>query len=163
MVVSVNPGDYGTGPMDGIAFQRDLETRAFAMGGSDWHAPVQLSQDFLSGRPSRDLKNVLPTIQPGFVLAPLHDLLPPVVTKSLQQGLVQFGRKIPGFDHNGVLTGVETRTSAPLRILRGLDLQSVSHRNLYPCGEGAGYAGGIVSASVDGIKAAEALIKRFKP
>lgn len=163
LVVSVNPADYGTGPMAGIAFQRDLETRAYAMGGSNWHAPVQLSQDFLVNRPSHDLKNVLPTIQPGFVLAPLHDLLPPVVTKSLQQGLVQFGRKIPGFDRNGLLTGVETRTSAPLRILRGLDLQSVSTRNLYPCGEGAGYAGGIVSASVDGIKAAEALIRRFRP
>lgn len=163
IVVSVTPEDFGPGLMDGIAFQKSLEKKAFELGGSNWHAPVQLTQDFLEDRTSRDLKKVLPSITPGFSLAPLHEVFPPVVTQGIKDGMVSFGRKIPGFDKAGLFTGVETRTSAPLRILRGEDLQSISHRGLYPCGEGAGYAGGIVSAAVDGIKAAEAVIRRFRP
>lgn len=163
LVVSVTPEDYGHKPGDGIAFQRRLEQKAFAMGGGAWRAPVQVTADFLKGRTSRDLKSVLPSIRPGFAFAPLHGLLPEPVTQSLKEGLVLFGRRIRGFDKNGLFTGVETRTSAPVRILRGENMQSVSHQNLYPCGEGAGYAGGIVSASVDGIRSAEAVIGRFRP
>ncbi len=163
IVVSVSPKDFGEGPLDGIAFQRDLEEKAYAMGGGSWRAPVQLASDFLKKRASRSLKHVMPSVTPDFRLAPLHELLPLPVTESLGEGLTIFGRRIRGFDRGGVLTGVETRTSAPVRILRGSDLQSPSHRGLYPAGEGAGYAGGIVSAAVDGIKAAEAVIRRFDP
>lgn len=163
VVVSVGPEDFGENPWDGISFQRDLERRAFMMGGSNWQAPVQLTQDFLNKQTSRDLKNVLPTVTPGFQLAPLHELLPQVVTDSLIQGMRIFGSRIQGFDTNGIFTGVETRTSAPLRIVRGKNLESVSHKGLYPCGEGAGYAGGIVSAAVDGIKVAEAIMTLYAP
>lgn len=163
VVVSVSPADFGTAPLSGIAFQRELERTAFRMGGSDWKAPVQLTSDFLKNRVSRDLKQVYPSVTPGFAFAPLHQALPPAVTASLQQALPLFGRRIRGFDKHGLLTGVEARTSAPLRILRGADLQSPSHQGLYPCGEGAGYAGGIVSAAVDGIKAAEAVIRTGRP
>ena len=163
IVVSVSPADFGEKPLDGIVFQQALEAKAFAMGGGNWQAPVQLAQDFLKNRSSRGLKQVMPSVGPDFTLAPLHELLPVEVTKSLQEGLSVFGRRIRGFDRNGVLTGVETRTSAPVRILRGEDLQSITHPGLYPTGEGAGYAGGIVSAAVDGIKAAEAVIRRFQP
>lgn len=163
IVVSVSPEDFGKDALDGIAFQRDLERKAFAMGGGSWQAPVQLVADYVNERRSRTLTNVMPSISPGFRLAPLHELLPEPLTKSLKEGLGVFGRRIKGFDRTGVLTGVETRTSAPVRILRGADYQSPSHEGLYPTGEGAGYAGGIVSAAVDGIKAAEAVIRRFQP
>lgn len=163
IVVSVSPEDFGHEPLAGIAFQRALEKKAYVMGGANWHAPVQLVEDFLVDRISRDLKEVVPSITPGYTLAPLHQLLSPVVTQGIKDGMAVFGRRIHDFDKNGLFTGVEARTSAPLRILRGTDLQSISHPGLYPCGEGAGYAGGIVSAAVDGIKAAEAVISRFKP
>lgn len=163
IVVSVTPEDFGREALDGIAFQRDLEEKAYAMGGGSWRAPVQLASDYLKGRGSRSLKNVMPSVGPDFTLAPVHELLPAPVTESLKEGLTIFGRRIRGFDRSGVLTGVETRTSAPVRILRGSDHQSLSHQGLYPTGEGAGYAGGIVSAAVDGIKAAEAVIGRFDP
>lgn len=163
VVAAVNPRDFGGGPKEAIAFQRDLERKAFLMGGANWHAPVQLTQDFLKKRPSRDLKNVFPAVGPGFTLAPLHELLPPALTDAISQGMKIFGQKIRGFDKNGLFTGVETRTSAPLRILRDENLESLSHKGLYPCGEGAGYAGGIVSAGVDGIRAAEAIIRTYRP
>ena len=163
IVVSVSPQDFGQEPMAGIEFQRKIEGKAFEMGGSNWQSPVQQTADFLQDRTSQDLKTVLPSIKPGFNFAPLHELLPAPITQGLKDGLEIFGRRIHGFDRDGILTGVEARTSAPLRILRNPELQSVSHNGLYPCGEGAGYAGGIVSAAVDGIKAAEAVIKRFKP
>lgn len=163
IVVSVSPEDFGKGPLDGIGFQRGLEKRAYEMGGANWNAPVQRVGDFLNDQSSRELSDIVPSITPGYQFAPLHQLLPQDVTQGIKDGMVVFGRRIHDFDKNGLFTGVEARTSAPLRILRGTDLQSVSHQGLYPCGEGAGYAGGIVSAAVDGIKAAEAVIKRFKP
>lgn len=163
VVVSVSPKDFGDNPLDGIAFQRDLERKAFIMGGSNWQAPVQLTQDFLKKQASQDLKNVLPTVTPGFQLAPLHELLPEIVTDSLIQGMQKFGSRIPGFDRNGIFTGVEARTSAPVRIVRQKNFESISHQGLYPCGEGAGYAGGIVSAAVDGIKVAEAIMGTYAP
>ena len=140
--------------------QRQLESNAFAMGGGTYEAPGQLVGDFLAGRPSSEFGSVLPSYKPGVKLTHLHDALPAYAIEAMQEALPVFGRKIRGYDMpDAVLTGVETRTSSPLRITRGDDFQSLNTRGLYPAGEGAGYAGGILSAGVDGIKVAEALAR----
>lgn len=160
LVVDIDPGrDYPGGPLAGIAFQRHWESLAFVAGGSNYQAPGQKVGDLLAGRPSRgDFGAVVPSYQPGVHLTDLSECLPPFVLDSIREALPVFGRQMPGYDHpDVVLTGVETRTSSPVRFTRGRDLQSLNTRGLYPAGEGAGYAGGILSAAVDGIKVAEAL------
>jgi uncharacterized FAD-dependent dehydrogenase len=160
MVVSIDPRDYPGGPLAGVVFQRELESRAFVLGGGTYDAPGQLVGDFIAARPSTAFGDVLPSYKPGVKLGDLHPALPPYAIAALREALPAFGRKIPGFDrHDAVLTGVETRTSSPLRIARGEDYQSLNVRGLYPAGEGAGYAGGILSAGVDGIRVGEAVAR----
>jgi uncharacterized FAD-dependent dehydrogenase len=145
-------------PLSGIALQRKLEAGAYALGGSSYEAPGQLVGDFLAARPSTDFGSVLPSYKPGVKLGDLAPSLPAYAIEALREAIPVFGKKIRGFDMaDAVLTGVETRTSSPLKIPRGEDLQSINVRGLYPAGEGASYAGGILSAGVDGIKVAEAL------
>ena len=164
LVVSVGPEDFGTGPLDGIAFQRQLEKTAFALGGGDYRAPVQLWGDFAEGRVSTALGRVTPTYPRGWEFRALDDVLPENVCGMLRRAMPQFGRKLRGYDAaDTVFTGVETRTSSPVRITRGDDLYSLTVQGLIPCGEGAGYAGGIMSAAVDGIRVAEAIMARYAP
>lgn len=163
--VSVFRGDYGDTPMAAIEFQRSLERAAFTAGGGDYAAPISTVGDFLADRPFTKLGKVEPTYMGGRVRsANLRALFPKVLGDSLADGLSDFGRKIAGFDApDALLSGVETRTSAPVRILRGEDLALAGENDIYPGGEGAGYAGGITSAAVDGIKIAEKIIAKFKP
>ena len=147
-------------PLSGIVLQRQLESHAYVLGGSDYSAPAQLVGDFLAGRPSSGMASVAPSYQPGVRPADLSSALPGYAIDTLREALPRFGLTIDGFDMpDAVLTGVETRTSSPLRIHRGEDLQSPSATGLYPAGEGAGYAGGILSAGVDGIKVGEAVAR----
>ena len=163
VVVTVNPSDWNHTPLGGMDFQRSLEKKAFELGGKNYYAPFQLVGDFL-GASSKSKPLVTPTYRPGVTEADLRTALPEEIVKSLQEGIRGFGRKIVGFDHEGAtLTGVETRTSSPVRINRDETGQSISCQGLYPCGEGAGYAGGIISAAIDGIKQAENIIKEYKP
>ena len=158
-LVGVTPQDFGSShPLAGVAFQRRWEERAYALGGGGYLAPAQTVGDFLAGRPSAQLGGVSPTYRPGVTLTDLSDALPDYVADTLRQALPLMDRKLRGFAApDAVLTGVETRSSSPVRIPRGTNLQSLSLAGLYPCGEGAGYAGGITSAAVDGIRAAEAV------
>jgi uncharacterized FAD-dependent dehydrogenase len=145
-------------PLSGIVLQRRLESGAYQLGGSTYEAPGQLVGDFIKGQASQALGSVLPSYKPGVRLGSLDSALPIYAIEALREALPVWGKKIKGFDlPDAVLTGVETRTSSPLRIPRGDDCQSLNVRGLYPAGEGAGYAGGILSAGVDGIKVAEAL------
>jgi hypothetical protein len=159
IVVGIDPErDFPGGPLAGIALQRALESHAYVLGGHNYNAPGQLVGDFVAGRDSQQLGEVEPSYKPGVTLGSLHSALPAYAIEAMREAFPAFGKNIPGFDrHDAVLTGVETRTSAPVRIPRGDDLQSTNVRGLYPAGEGAGYAGGILSAGVDGIKVAEAL------
>ncbi len=161
IVVGIDPArDYPGHPLAGIAFQRHWEERAYAAGGGDYRAPAQLVGDFLAERPSTDLRSVIPSYRPGVNPTDLSACLPEFAITALREALVAFGRTIPGYDHpDAVMTGVETRTSSPVRIPRGDDFQSINTANLFPAGEGAGYAGGILSAAVDGIKVAEAVAR----
>ena len=161
IVVGIDPRDYpGSDPLAGVRLQRALESRAFELGGGTYEAPGQLVGDFIAGRPSTALGEVEPSYKPGVKLGDLHPSLPAYAIEAVREALPAFGRKIRGFDrHDAVLTGVETRTSSPLRITRGDDFQSLNVRGLYPGGEGAGYAGGILSAGVDGIKLGEAVAR----
>lgn len=157
-LVGVSPADFGgDDPLAGVRFQIRWEEAAFALGGGDFRAPAQTVGDFLKGVPSRSLGGADTTYRPGVIPADLSACLPGFVADTLRAALPLFDRKLRGFAAPGaVMTGVETRSSSPVRILRGADMQS-SIRGLYPCGEGAGYAGGITSAAVDGIKTAEAI------
>jgi uncharacterized FAD-dependent dehydrogenase len=158
IVVGISPDDYPGGPLAGIAFQRHWEQRAFEMGGGDYAAPAQLVGDFIAGRPSTMLGSVIPSYTPAVHLCDLGTCLPDYAIAAIREALPAFDKKIRGFAmHDAVLTGVETRTSSPLRITRNDDFQSVNTQGLYPTGEGAGYAGGILSSAVDGIKVAEAV------
>jgi hypothetical protein len=158
IVVGVTPEDYPGGPLAGIEFQRELESRAFALGGGNYDAPIQLVGDFLAAKPSTSLGEVAPSYKPGVRLTDLAQALPAYAIVAIREAIPAFERQIKGFAmHDAVLTGVETRTSSPLRIPRGEDYQSTNVRGLFPAGEGAGYAGGILSAGVDGIKVAEAV------
>jgi uncharacterized FAD-dependent dehydrogenase len=152
------PGDFRTDPLAGVAFQRHWEEAAFKAGGGTWRAPGQTVGDFLAARPSADLGSVVPSYKPGVTPTDLSLCLPEYAVAAIREALPVFGRQIPGFAmDDAVMTGVETRTSSPIRMTRGKDFQSLNVKGLYPAGEGAGYAGGILSAAVDGIKAAEAL------
>ena len=147
-------------PLAGIVLQRELETRAFEVGGRNYEAPGQLVGDFLAHRPSTTWGSVLPSYKPGVKLVDLAEVLPDYAVTAMREALPVFGRKIKGYDMaDAVMTGVETRTSSPLRIPRGDDHQSTNTQGLYPAGEGASYAGGILSAGVDGIKVAESLAR----
>jgi uncharacterized FAD-dependent dehydrogenase len=160
-VVGISPADYPSDhPLAGIELQRDLEARAFAAGGRDYFAPGQRVGDFLAARASTHLGPVIPSYRPGVRPTDLAPLMPDYVIEAMREALPVFGRKIPRYDDaDALLTGVETRTSAPIRITRGADFQSLNVRGLFPAGEGAGYAGGILSAGVDGIKVAEAVCR----
>ena len=159
LVVDISPErDFPGHPLAGVVLQRELEARAFVAGGSNYHAPGQKVGDFVAGTVSGAFGSITPSYQPGVKLTDLAECLPPFVIDAIREALPVFGRQMPGYDHpDVVMTGVETRTSSPVRITRGADLQSLNTRGLYPAGEGAGYAGGILSAAVDGIKVAEAL------
>ena len=163
IVVSINPSDYpAIDPNDaalaGIEFQRFWESRAFELGGGDYSAPAQLVGDFVAGQNSTAFGKVQPSYKPGVTLGRLDTSLPDYAIAAIREALPAFDKQIKGyFLHDAVLTGVETRTSSPLRITRGEDMQSLNVKGLYPAGEGAGYAGGILSAGVDGIKVAEAV------
>ncbi|MDY7577291.1 NAD(P)/FAD-dependent oxidoreductase [Herbaspirillum sp. RTI4] len=159
IVVGITPADYPGHALAGIEFQRQWETRAFELGGSNYHAPGQLVSDFLAQRPSTALGTVTPSYQPGVALVDLAAALPAYATEAIREALPAFDKQIRGFSMgDAVLTGVETRTSSPVRIRRDdRSLQSINTVGLFPAGEGAGYAGGILSAAVDGIKVAEAL------
>ena len=164
LVVNVTPQDFGTDPLAGIAFQRRYEQLAFAAAGSSYHAPAQSVQSYLDGAPASLAAEVTASYRPGVVAAELSALLPDYVTDTLKLGIAYFGTRVCGFSGPaGLLTGVETRTSSPLRVLRGDDYQAVRTRGLYPCGEGAGYAGGIMSAALDGYHVARAIMARFAP
>ncbi|MES1983886.1 MAG: NAD(P)/FAD-dependent oxidoreductase [Pseudomonadota bacterium] len=159
IVVGIDPArDYPDGPLAGIALQRHFESLAYVAGGSTYAAPGQKLGDFLAGRPSTELGDVIPSYKPGVHLTDLAQCLPDFAVEAMREALPVFGRQIPNYAHpDAMMTGVETRTSSPIRITRGKDFQSLNTARLYPAGEGAGYAGGILSAAVDGIKVAEAL------
>jgi uncharacterized FAD-dependent dehydrogenase len=161
IVVGITPADFpGDDPLAGIELQRKLEARAFELGGGDYEAPGQLVGDFLEGRPSTQLGSVEPSYRPGVHLTDLASALPDYAIEAIREALPAFDQQIKGFAmKDAVLTGVETRTSSPVRLTRGDDFQSVNVKGLYPAGEGAGYAGGILSAGVDGIKVAEAVAR----
>ncbi|MEQ1641427.1 MAG: FAD-dependent protein, partial [Novosphingobium sp.] len=159
LVVDISPErDFPGGPLAGVELQRRLEAQAYVAGGSNYHAPGQKVGDFLAGKTGSAFGAIVPSYKPGVTLTDLAECLPPFVLGAIREALPVFGRQMPGYDHpDVVMTGVETRTSSPVRITRGADFQSLGTKGLYPAGEGAGYAGGILSAAVDGIKVAEAL------
>ena len=159
IVVGITPEeDYPGGPLAGIDFQRRWEQRAFELGGGTYDAPGQLVGDFLTGRPSTAFGAVLPSYRPGVHLTDLSTALPDYAIAAIREALPAFDQKIKGFAMaDAVLTAVETRTSSPLRITRNDSFESLDTKGLYPAGEGAGYAGGILSAAVDGIRVAEAV------
>ena len=161
IVVGITPeADYPGNPLAGIALQRKWEVAAFAAGGGTYAAPAQLVGDFITGTPSTALGEVVPSYRPGVTPTDLASCLPDYAIAAIREALPAFGKQIRGFDRaDAVLTGVETRTSSPIRIRRGDDYQSLNTKGLYPAGEGAGFAGGILSAAVDGIKVAEAVAR----
>lgn len=161
IVVGITPEvDFPAHPLAGIALQRQLESHAYVLGGSNYAAPAQLIGDFLANKPSQQLGEVAPSYTPGVHLTNLESALPQFAIDAIREAIPAFAKQIKGYDiADGILTGVETRTSSPIRIKRDDEsLQSINTKGLYPCGEGAGYAGGILSAGVDGIRVAEAVI-----
>lgn len=164
LVVNVGLEDFGTHPLDGVAFQREWERKAFLAGGSNYHAPIQRVEDFLARRCGSLPLREHYTYVPGVTACDLHDCLPSFVTEVMERALPYFGKRLQGFDAPEVcMTGVETRTSAPLRILRNENRVSVNTEGLYPMGEGAGYAGGIMSAALDGAETAIRLMEAYGP
>ena len=162
--VSVHPGDYGNTPDNAIGFQRMLEQRAFAAGGRNYYAPMQTVGDFCEGRKGTMPTEIRPTYRDGLVTsADFRELFPSFISEMLTEGLARFDRQIRGYAAPYVpMTGIETRTSAPVRILRTEALTAPGHDTVYPCGEGAGYAGGIVSAAVDGLRIALQILRRYR-
>lgn len=161
VVVQVDERDFGNNAKDALQFRKKYERAAYELG--EGLGPCQLTGDYLIGKASKSLGGVKPTYKPGVLLTDITRCLPDIVAGGIREGMCDFGRKLKGFDmHDSVITAIESRTSAPVRILRAQDGQSLSVKGLYPVGEGAGYAGGIVSAAVDGLKAAEQIISRFK-
>jgi hypothetical protein len=159
IVVGIDPEqDYPGHPLAGIELQRKLEAQAYVLGGSNYDAPAQLIGDFLAGKASDSLGDVEPSYTPGIKLTDLSKVLPDYAIAAIREAIPAFDKQIKGFARpEGLLTGVETRTSSPICIKRGADFQSINIKGLYPAGEGAGYAGGILSAGIDGIKVAEAV------
>ncbi|GFR35925.1 hypothetical protein TCEA9_17370 [Thermobrachium celere] len=165
IVVGVGPDDFASShPLAGMEFQRHYEELAYKVGGGGYIAPVQLVGDFLKDEVSKKIGKVKPSYTRGYNFANLKDCLPNYVINVLKEALVDFDRKIKGFaSFDAVLTGIETRTSAPVRIIRTETFESSTIKGLYPSGEGAGYAGGIMSAAVDGIKTAEKIMQKYAP
>lgn len=165
VVVTVDKNDFEDNlPLSGMEFQRHYESMAYKVGGESYEAPVQLIRDFLEDGVSHEFGSVKPSYRPGYNFADLRRCLPSCVIEALKDGFVNFERKIKGFSSgDGVITGIETRTSAPVRIPRNENLESISAGGIYPCGEGAGFAGGIISSAVDGIKVAEKIMCKYKP
>ncbi|RAH24624.1 NAD(P)/FAD-dependent oxidoreductase, partial [Vibrio vulnificus] len=161
IVVGISPEiDYPGDPLAGIRFQRELESNAYRLGGENYDAPAQKIGDFLKGRDPSALGDVEPSFTPGIKLTDLEKALPPFAIEAIREAIPAFDRKIKGFaSEDGLLTGVETRTSSPVCIKRDKEYQSVNLKGFYPAGEGAGYAGGILSAGIDGIKVAEAVAR----
>lgn len=159
ILVNVVPEDFkDASPLAGVYFQKDLEQKAFILGGCNYFAPIQRVEDFILNRKSTFIGKVQPTYKPGVTLSNLNQILPDFVSKTLKEGIKYFDTKLNGFaDPDSILTGLETRSSSPVRILRDENLVS-NIDGIYPCGEGAGYAGGIMSAAVDGIKCAISII-----
>ncbi len=163
VVAQVDSSDYGNGLFDGMIFQQELESRAFKLGGENYNAPIQLFGDYLSGNISKNFKRVKPTYDRGVTFANLNDIFSPKLNNALKQGIIQMGKRLKGFDDNeAVLSGVESRTSSPVRLLREENGLAYGFENLYPIGEGAGYAGGITSSAVDGIKVAFNIYNNMK-
>jgi len=162
LLVNVTPDDFPSNhPLAGIAFQREFEQLAFTLAGENYKTPLQLVGDFLKDRNTTKIGSVIPTIKPGYEFVKIQDIYPKYITDTLHEALLEFDRKIKGFaDNDAVLTGPETRSSSPVRIVRNDRYQS-NIQGLFPMGEGAGYAGGIMSAAVDGIKMAEVIINRY--
>lgn len=165
LVVTVGPDDFeGESPLRGMEFQRKYESLAYNLGGGGSKAPLQLVGDFMEDRVSEKLGRVKPSYKPGFEFKDLRECLPSYVVEALKEAIVEFDRKIKGYaSPDSILTGIETRTSAPVRLTRTENLESISLNGLYPAGEGAGFAGGIISASVDGLKVAERIIAKYSP
>lgn len=163
IVVGISPElDYPNGVLAGVAFQRQLEARAYLLGGKNYNAPAQRLEDFLLGQPSLDLGPLQPSYAPGVTPTDLSTALPTQLIEAIREALPAFAKQIPGFDYgDALLTGVETRTSSPVRISRGVNFQSVNTPGLFPAGEGAGYAGGILSAGIDGLRVGEAVAKQL--
>ncbi|ABR47537.1 conserved hypothetical protein [Alkaliphilus metalliredigens QYMF] len=164
LLVGVSPEDYGSDhPLAGVAFQRKWEQKAFELGGGNYKAPAQLVKDFLADRPSREFGTVKPSYTPGITLTNLRECLPDYVIEAMREAIVALDKKLKGFKmDDAIMTGVETRSSSPIRIQRDENCES-NISGLYPAGEGAGYAGGIVSAAVDGIRVAEVIAKKYAP
>ncbi|WP_035283976.1 MULTISPECIES: FAD-dependent protein [unclassified Clostridium] len=163
LVVTVSPEDFeGNSPLCGMEFQRHYESLAFKLGGGNYKAPIQLVGDFMKDRASTKLGKVIPSYTAGYEFKELKECLPSYVVEALKEGILNFDKKIKGYAReDAVLTGIETRTSAPVRINRNSTLESINVCGLYPTGEGAGFAGGIISAAVDGIRVAEHIIEKF--
>ncbi len=163
LVVQVKKEDFGSEhPLAGIAYQRKIERAAYESAGGNYRAPVQLVGDFLADKESYYFGEVKPSYSVGTQFVPMRAILPEVITKTLRSALVDMNYRLSGFAaFDAVLTGVETRTSSPVRILRGESLEAAERRGVYPCGEGAGYAGGITSSAADGLRAAEAIFKKY--
>ena len=159
IVVTITPNDFGKNPLDGIEYQRKLEKKAYKLGNGKM--PIQLLKDFKENKVSNSLSNIKHIFKGNYKSANLNDLLPSYVSESIKEGFISFGKKINGFDRDDtILAGIESRTSSPVRIIRN-DLFESNIKGIYPSGEGAGYAGGITSAAIDGIKVAEAIIKKY--
>lgn len=164
LVVSVSPNDFGKEPLDGVKFARSIEEKAFLLGGRNYKAPAVSVGSFLDSRAKIEKNCVIPTYANGVTPTDFDELFPKFITDMMREGLYSFSRKMDCFgEKTAVLTGAETRTSSPIRITRNENFQSINVKNLYPCGEGAGYAGGIMSAAVDGIKIALEIMKNFAP
>ncbi len=163
LLVGVNPEDFKSDDvLAGMYFQQDLESKGYIMAGRNYNAPTQRVEDFLNDRESKSFGDVTPSYQPGTSFCDLNKLLPAFVSEAMKEGIKMFGRKLNGFDMpDAVLTGPETRSSSPVRILRNEELECLSIKGFYPCGEGAGYAGGITSAAVDGIKCAQMILNKY--
>ena len=161
LLVTLQPEDFpDKSALGGMYWQREIEAAAFRAGGGNFYAPAQLVGDFLARRPSTEAGRVKPTYRPGVRFCDLHEALPAQITRVLEGAIPELGKKLKGYDDpEAVMTAPETRSSSPVRIVRGEDLQSTGLSGLYPCGEGAGYAGGILSAAVDGLLCAEAAIR----
>lgn len=161
ILVNIQKEDFESDhPLSGIDFQRKLEKKAFEMGGGNYHAPIQLVKDYLNDQVTTQLGTIVPTYQPGYKLVNMNELFPEFINRNLKEGLLLMNQKLKGFiDDNTLITGVESRSSAPVRIVRQANYQSTHIPHLYPIGEGAGYAGGIMSAAVGGIMCAEMILK----
>jgi hypothetical protein len=163
IVVGITPADFGSPhPLAGIGLQQQLEQRAYVLGGSNYNAPAQLVGDFLAGRASTGPGSVIPSYTPGVTWTDLGTALPDYAIAAIREAIPAFEKSLKGFAmHDAVLTGVETRTSAPIRITRDENFESTNTKGLFPAGEGAGFAGGIISAAVDGMKVAEAVARKI--